>query len=104
MIALPIPEKNYVSLKIGKEGVVFYSEYKSELNKTSLNRYTLEKKKMESITADASFFEVSADKSKLVYVTSNSQIIISDAGGKPNLSEETVNMSSIQVKIDPIAQ
>lgn len=104
MVALPIPEKNYLSLETGKEGVIFYSEQKSESNITSLSRFTLEKKKVESVTDDASFFEISADKSKLVYVTSNSQIVISDAGGKPNPAEETVNTSSIQVKIDPMAE
>lgn len=104
MIALPIPERNYVSLKAGKEGVIFYSEDKVESNKMTLDRFTLEKKKTESITDDVSFFNVSANKSKLVYVTSNSQIVISDAGGKPNPTEETVNTSSVQVKIDPIAE
>jgi tricorn protease len=104
IIALPIPEKDYASLKSAKEGIIFYAENKPNQGGMSLSRFSLDKKKAEVITDDISYFDISADKSKLVYATSSFQIIISDATGKPNPAEETVNMSDIQVKIDPIAE
>ena len=104
IIALAIPEKNYISIETAKDGVIFLGEKKDNGSSMVVSRYSLDKKKAEVITEDASFFDVSADKSKLVYSTSVGQIIISDAAGKPNLAEDAVKLSDAQILIDPVAE
>jgi tricorn protease len=104
IIALAIPEKNYVSIETGREGVIFFGEEKDNGSSMIVSRYSLDKKKAEVMTEDASFFDVSADESKLVYSTSVGQIIISDAAGKPNLAEDAVKLSDVQILIDPVAE
>lgn len=104
IIALPIPEKSYVALETAKEGILLYAESKPNQNGLSLSRFTLDKRKSESVTDDVIYFDVSADKSKMVYANSGYQLVVTDPAGKPNPAEEAVNMSNIQVKIDPIAE
>ncbi|MFN8353433.1 MAG: PDZ domain-containing protein [Spirosomataceae bacterium] len=104
IIALPIPEKSYVSLKAGKDGILLYADTKPNQYTMSLSRFVLDKRKSESLAEDLIYFDVSADKSKLAYATSGYQVVITDPAGKPNPAEEAVNMSNIQVKIDPAAE
>jgi tricorn protease len=104
IIALPIPEKNYIALKAGKEGVIYYQEAKLGQNTNSISKYDFTKRKAELIVDDANYFEISADKNKLAYTTSGGQIVISDAAAKPNPAEETVSLANIQINIDPMAE
>lgn len=104
IIALPIPENNYAQLKTAKEGVLLYGEWSSDQSSMSLSRFTLEKKKTEPVVEGIVLFDVSADNNKLVYVTAGSQIVLTDAAGKPNPAEETLNTSNLEIKIDPMAE
>ncbi len=104
IIALPIPEKNYAQLKTAKAGVLLYGEWNTEQSSMGLSRFTLEKKKSESVVDGIVLFDVSADDNKLVYVTIGQQIVITDAAGKPNPAEETLNTSNLEIKIDPMAE
>lgn len=104
IIALPIPEKDYAAIEAGKEGVIFFGEAKPNSNTMAVSKFSFDKKKVENVVDDATFFEISADKSKFVYQTSGNQIVISEAAGKPNLAEETVKLGDVQILVDPLAE
>ncbi len=104
IIALPLPEKDYQAIEAGKDGIIFIAEAKPNSNAVSVSRYDLAKKKSENVADDITFFEVSADKNKIVYQTAASQIMISDAAGKPNPAEDAIKLGDVQILVDPLAE
>lgn len=101
ILALPIPVKDYRELDAAKEGVLLYTERIPEKDGLALNRFKLKDKKTEVVVDGIEGFEISADRSKFLYQTSGNQLIVSATDGKPNPSEETVNLKGVKVKVEP---
>jgi tricorn protease len=103
IIALPIPVKSYIQLKTAKEGVILYTENVPLQPGLTLNRFTTKDRKSEKVVDNVTGFEVSADKSKYLYVTTGGQYAVSDPTAAPK-PEETLKISEIQVKVDPLLE
>ncbi len=104
IINLALPAKNYVDLKAGKAGDLFIGEIPLGNNAMSLGRYSLEKRELENLASDVSFFEISADKLKMVYGTTKKQVVITGTEGKPKPAEEVVTINDLKILVDPIAE
>ncbi|MFL5296690.1 MAG: PDZ domain-containing protein [Phenylobacterium sp.] len=71
-VALPIPPGAYSTLQTGKPGTLFYLSDPSEFDPTArgpdgtLNRFTLEDRKVEKVAEHLSSFQVTADGEKLL--------------------------------------
>ncbi|WP_238480329.1 S41 family peptidase [Mangrovibacterium lignilyticum] len=101
ILALPVSVKDYQELQAAEEGVILYSERKPEQKGLTLNRFKLEDEKDEVVVDGIRGFEVSADKSKFLYQTTDNQLVVSSTSGKPKPEDETVSMKGIKVKVDP---
>ncbi|WP_338410401.1 PDZ domain-containing protein [uncultured Flavobacterium sp.] len=104
IIALPVPSRVYIQLETAKDGVLFYSEQIPSEEGLSLNRFTLEKRKSEKVVDGISGFEIAAEGEKYLYVTKSNQFVISKVTEKPDLAEETLSISDVKIKVDPILE
>jgi tricorn protease len=104
IINLILPAKNYVELKAGKEGILFIGELPESGDGMSLGRYSLEKRELEELATDVTFFDISADNLKMVYGTTKKEVIITATEGKPKPAEETVAITDVKILVDPIAE
>jgi tricorn protease len=108
IVALPIPPRNYVGLKSGKEGILYLLEG-SKLTNTpgpgslSLHRFELQKRKTEKILDDINAFALSADGEKMLYRRSKT-FFIADASKAPESGKGALNMDNMQVHVDPPAE
>jgi tricorn protease len=115
ILALPIPARNYGGIVAGKTGVIYLYEG-SPVGRSSSSdagsgiraiwRFTLEKRKVESVLSEVDAFLVSADGAKVLYarkggwtIGSADDLKSNDGGpGKP------LNLSSLETVIDPRAE
>ena len=112
ILALPIPARNYGGIAAGKAGVIYLAE-NSPFGRSSnredgggiraIWRFTLEKRKVESVLSDVDAFIVSADGSKVLYARKGGWTIgpaddlkPADPGpGKP------LNLGALETVVDP---
>ncbi len=104
IIALPVPAKMYVQLETATEGVLLYSEQVPSEEGLSLHRFTLEARTPEKVVDGISMFKIAAEGEKYLYVTKDNQFIISEVTESPDLAEETLSITDIKIKIDPILE
>ncbi len=104
IVALPVPSKSYVQLESAKEGVILYTERVPNEQGLTLNRFTLEKRKSEKVVDGVRGFEVSANGESYLYTTTNNQFVISKVSETPNPGEQTLAISNIKVKVDPMLE
>ncbi|MEK6481980.1 PDZ domain-containing protein [Catalinimonas sp. 4WD22] len=104
IVALPVPVRSYTQLEAAKEGVILYTEQIPQQDGLTLHRFSLEKREPEKITDGVQGFEISADKNKYLYIASGNQYVVSDPYGSPNPGEESLNISNIEIKVDPAAE
>ncbi|GAI13074.1 unnamed protein product, partial [marine sediment metagenome] len=104
IIALPIPAKSYIQLETAKEGVILYTEQIPQQSSLTLHRFTLEKRKSEKVVDNISYFEISSDGSKYLYVTTSRQYVVSDPTAEPKLKEESLKINEIKIKVDPLLE
>ncbi len=109
ILALPIPPRNYLGLAAGKTGVLFLAEGgpfgrpSNEGDASSIHaiwKFTLDKRKADSVLTDLTSFAVSADGSKVLYGAKGSYSIAavddlkSGDGGKP------LNLGDMEMTLD----
>jgi len=104
IVALPIPPKVYLQLEAAKEGVILYTEQVPNEETLSLYRFSFEKRKPEKLVDGITSFQIAAQGEKYVYSTKDNQFVISKVKEKPDLLEETVKISDIKIKIDPLLE
>jgi tricorn protease len=104
ILALPIPSKEYYQIEAAKEGVILFTELDRETGSMTLNRFTLEKRKVEKVVEGINSFEVAAEGEKYLYSTSSNQYVISKVMEKPDLGEESLNIKGVEIKIDPLLE
>lgn len=110
ILSLPIPPRNYQGLAVGKTGVLFLYESgpagrpSAEGDGGGIHaiwKFTLDKRKVESVLSDLTAFAVSADGSKVLYGSKGSFSIAAvddlkpgDGGGKP------LNLGAMEMTLD----
>lgn len=104
IIALPVPSKAYVQLETAKDSTILYSEQVPSEEGLSLHRFTLEKRKSEKVVDGISGFEIAAKGDKYLYETIDNQFVISNVTEKPDPAEESVSISNVKIKVDPILE
>jgi len=103
-LALPIPSKVYVQLETAKEGVLLFTEQVPNEQGLALHRFTLEKRKAEKVVDGINQFEIAAAGEKYVYMTTSNQFVISKVMDKPDPAEESLNITGVEIKIDPMLE
>jgi tricorn protease len=115
ILALPIPTRNYGAIAAGKAGVVYLSET-SPFGRSSARdgepeiraiwRFTLEKRKPETVLSDVDAFTVSADGSKVLYGRKGAWTIASVDDLKPGEAApgKALNLGGLETVIDPRAE
>jgi tricorn protease len=105
IIALPLPPRNYGGLFAGKEGVLFLLEAESipDSNQQKLLQFTLKEKKSEELVSGISAFSISSNGEKMLIRTNNTWAI-HPTSGKPKPGEGTLNLSEMEIRIDPKAE
>ena len=114
ILALPIPARNYGSIAVGKTGVLYLAEGSPFGRSTARDgagiravwRFTLEKRKPETVLNDVDAFLVSLDGTKVLYARKDTWTLApaddlkpGDGGpGKP------LNLGGLETVIDPRAE
>lgn len=101
IIDIPVKEGDHNSLAVAKEGELLYIRYADDGTAT-LHKYDIKKRKDSDVMELDEFF-VSADGKKMLY-SKKGAYGISNAGEKPESGKGMINVSDIQVKIDPTAE
>lgn len=113
IVGLPIAEKNYGKLGVGKDGGLFILESPQAgasneppgsggPGDATLHRFNFEEQKLETVESGISTFELSPDRSKLLLITRPNQLKLGDAAAKPDA--KPVKLSDVQSFIDPAAE
>ncbi|MCC6414145.1 MAG: PD40 domain-containing protein [Saprospiraceae bacterium] len=109
ILALDLPAKTYGSLMTGEENVLFYTDWQADPNITygatfSVGRYKLKERKSEEVMGGLHHFTLSADGKKMLYGTPDNTWGIVDANGTPKPGDGKLNLSEMQMKVDPMAE
>ena len=108
ILALPVPEKNYLMLAAGKEGVVLLGEGPSDPMETNppkmtIVRFDLKTRKTENLLDSVTAVNVSANGDKmLVHQNGNWRITSTSEPIKPGSG--TLGLSDMTVFVDPRAE
>ncbi len=98
--SIPAVQGRIFNLQSGKEGEVYYQEYKDGDNPASnLHKYDLAKSKDEVILPGCYAYQISADRNKVLLRTSG--WYITALAGKPDLSQGKLKTEALEVYIDP---
>ncbi|MGB6720352.1 MAG: PDZ domain-containing protein [Terracidiphilus sp.] len=114
ILSLPIPPRNYAGILAGKTGVLYLPET-SPLGRPSKEdgpgiravwRFTLEKRKTESVLDDVDAFTVSYDGGKVLYSRKGGWTIAEAADLKPGDGSpgKPLNLGGMEATIDPRAE
>ncbi|KPK76763.1 MAG: hypothetical protein AMJ79_05540 [Phycisphaerae bacterium SM23_30] len=97
IIALPGAAGSYSQLSSIKEGKLFY------LSGSSLMVYDFKERKSDTFMSGVSAYRISADGKKLLYRAGSNWGIVS-AAGKPSASEGRLDLSNLEVLVEPRAE
>ncbi len=112
IVALPIRAANYVQLDAGKSGILFLSEVEDvprfgEPTLTSVSRFDLSKRKMESFVSGVSSFSISANGEKALLregPPSSTKWIIAGTAAAPKPGEGALKLDDMEVYTEPRAE
>ena len=107
ILAMPIPERDYNALAVGKEGIVFISEFvPGEGEKppsATIYRFEMKTRKSEKFLDGVNSMDISADGEKTLIKQAERWFITSTTAPiKPG--EGTVKTALMEAKIDPISE
>jgi len=108
ILALPIPARNFVELKGGKEGMLYLVEGAAGFTTGPppppvLHKFDLSKRKFEKVVDGAAGFEVSFDGEKML-LRQGERWMIAKAGEAPKPGEGTVKIEGLEVRVDPTVE
>ena len=113
ILALPIPARNYVSLVVGKSGIILLGEGSAAANPADENgqmlrsvwRFTLDTRKVEDVLHNAMGIVTSADGEKLLYQKGEGYFISPIGDLKPDAADGTpgkpLHVDQLEARIDP---
>ena len=106
VLALPIPARNYNGLRAGKAGSIFVLEG-TPLSRgggpSTLHKFDLDKRKLDKVLDNLSFFDLSANGEKMMYCVGESCAVAATAA-PPKPGEGALRMDAIEVYVDPRAE
>ena len=106
ILALPIPAKNYLGLRVGKAGVVFLLEAPPVIMgpiTLTVHQFKLEDRKVELFLDGVRDFEISANGEKVLYLMGK-QWAITGADAKPEPGKGALALDKMVVHVDPRAE
>jgi len=109
IVAFPIEAAGYDSLQTGKTGEIYYLRAPGGINRFNqddggaLKRYSLEKRKEDSLVEQVDSYSISRDAKK-VLLSMKDTLVISDLGDKVDASKNKLAVDRIEVQIDPRAE
>ncbi len=115
ILSMPIPARNYSGIANGKAGVIYLAE-STPFGRSSnegdapqiraIWRFTLEKRKLESVLSDVDSFIVSEDGTKVLYNRKDAWAIGPSDDLKPNDGGpgKPLNMGALEAIVDPRAE
>jgi tricorn protease len=105
IVAVGIPDKNYIELLNGPANTVFYTEMIQGQTGNTIHKYNLTTLKTESFLTQANYATVSADRKSLLYQSGTTWGIVKTAevNKKPG-DGRLESLSGITIKIDPPAE
>ncbi|HEY0371563.1 MAG TPA: PDZ domain-containing protein, partial [Thermoanaerobaculia bacterium] len=109
IVAFPLEAAGYSSVQAGSTGEIYYLRAGGGLNRFSeeeggsLHRYSLEKRKDDSLLDSVDAYEISHDTKK-VLLKMKDNYIVADLGEKIDASKNKLALDRIEVKIDPRAE
>jgi tricorn protease len=101
IIDIPVDAGSYANLGAGGDDMIFYIEYDNNGSGT-LKKFSLKTRKKDDVMP-MDGFTISADGKKMLYMKDDA-LSITNIGEKPESGKGTLNIASIQVKIDPPAE
>ncbi len=112
VVALPIPPRNYVGLEAGKASTIYVLESPPAGLAAGgppappgliVQKFDLEKRKLDRALEGVGSFEVSANGEKILY-RQGQQWIIAAAAAPPRPGEGILRTADIEVRVDPKAE
>ena len=108
ILALDVPERDYVDLRAAGPGVVFWRENPPAASPFAsppgtLHRYELEERERQDFAKAVSQYRVSHDGEKLLYVSDDTWHIVS-TGEPPDEGEGEIDLSDLRMDVDPAAE
>ena len=106
ILALPIPARSYVGMRVAKPGVLFIAEGSSGLvggGGRTIYKFELEKKKIDKVQENVTAFTISANGEKMLIGSGGRYTIMPTmAPAKPG--EGVVKVDDMEVYVDPKAE
>jgi len=103
IVAFSLEAAGYDSLQVGKTGEIYYLVGRDEDDGGALRRYSIEKRKEDSLLEKVDRYEISRDAKK-VLLRMKDNLVIADLGEKVDASKNKLALDRIEVKIDPRAE
>lgn len=102
VVAVPVPFRNYTSLKAGTAGVVFYTESVENQTGGTLHRYDLAKRETKPFLTGVQSFVLSKNGKKLLYRSADAWSVVATEG-EPKAGEGKLK-TEVSVWNDPRAE
>ena len=99
ILALDVPERNYVSLEAGKKGELFYGELVQNQPGFTLHKYSLDKRQSTPFMSPLQSYALSHDGEKLLYNSNDTWGVVS-TGGTTKVGDGKIN-TDIRMRLDP---
>ncbi len=100
IVALPVPEAQYVSLESGPEGSVYFTEFKDGVQGLVLHKFTLKDREPKEVESGIGGFMFTTDGSKMLY-RKNGAYGIAPAEGPIDMGDQGLATSGIKIYVDP---
>ncbi len=111
ILALPVPNRNYVGLVAGKPNTIFLLEgepvriaRRGPPPGSTVHKFDLTKRKLEKVLEGATQFVVSHNGEKMLYRQGPDKWFVTSTAAPPKPGEGAVRIGELEVKIDPRAE
>ncbi len=110
ILALPVPNRNFVALITGKPGALFIVEFTQDAGPgagATLHKFDLEKRKLEKVLDGVASLDISSNGEKMLYrLGQNWHIAATATAGTPAFkpAEGKIKTEEMEVFIDPKAE
>ncbi|MBV9294920.1 MAG: PD40 domain-containing protein [Acidobacteriaceae bacterium] len=108
ILAVPVPDKNYLAVSAGKEGVIYLQEVPIvEMNpgppEIIVNKFDFKKRKTDTILTGATVFKLSNNGEKMLF-RQGEQWVIAGTDQAPKAGEGALKLADMEVYVDPRAE
>ena len=114
ILALPLPARNYSSLQVGADGMVFYLEPGQEGGRggrggaggggATLQRYNIHEREGGAFLSGVASYTLSGDRRKLLYRSGQNWGVVDSDRAPPQPNSGRINVAAVRVRVDPRAE